>query len=163
MLKRKEEKIEVKWIENDQYYVKLFGRCQSFTMHDNPKVYEKMMAFDIATQKYLSIIFTGITSINSMSNETEIKSFMSSQMNINITTLIPHTEMDRLSTLIYVPVQPNKNHDYGFEVKFIHFTSMTIKLIEGTTILYSAYMITHRQIKVDETYSKLNTTKKRSL
>ena len=124
-----------------------------------PKVYEKMMAFDIATQKYLSIIFTGITSINSMTDETEIKSFMSSQMNINVTTLIPHTEMDRSSTLIYVPVQPNKNQDYGFEVKFNHFTSMTIKLIEGTTILYSAYMITHRQIKVDETYSKLNTTK----
>ena len=78
-----------------------------------------------------------------MTNETEIKSFMSSQMNINVTTLIPDTEMDHSSTLIYVPVQPNKNQDYGFEVKFNHFTSMTMKLSEGTTILYSAYMITH--------------------
>ena len=122
-----------------------------------PEVYEKMMAVDIATRKYLSVNFRRITSINSMSEETKPQSFMSSQMNINVTTLIPHTEMDRSSTLIYVPLQPNKKNDYGFEVKFNHFTSMTIKLIEGTTILYSAYMITHRQIKVDNIHSKLNT------
>ena len=35
---------------------------------------------------------------------------------------------------------------------------MTIKLIEGTTILYSAYTLTYGQIKVDEIYSKSNTT-----
>ena len=57
-----------------------------------------------------------------MTNETEIQSFMSSQININVTTLILHTEMDQSSTLIYVPVQPNKYRDYGFEVKFNHFT-----------------------------------------
>ena len=122
-----------------------------------PEVYEKMMAVDIATRKYLSLYFTSIRSINTTNKETKPQSFMSSQMNINATTLIPHTEMDRSSTLIYVPLQPNKENDHGFEVKFNHFTSMIIKLIEGTTILYSAYMITHRQIRVNNIHSKLNT------
>ena len=122
-------------------------------------IYEKMMVFDIATRKYLSVVFPDIDFKKSVSTTMAIQSFMSSQMNINATTLIPHTEMDRSSTLIYVPIQFNKHHNYGFEIKLNHFTSMTIKLKEGTTILYSAYMITHRQIKMDETYSTFNTTK----
>lgn len=41
--------------------------------------------------------------------------------------------------------------DYGFEIQFNYFTSMIIQLIEGTTLLYSAYMVTHRQIKMNQT------------
>ena len=35
---------------------------------------------------------------------------------------------------------------------------MTIKLIEGTTLLYSAYMVTHRQIKLNQTSPKSTPT-----
>ena len=74
-------------------------------------------------------------------------------MNINITASIPHTEFDRSSTLIYVPEQMNKMHSYGFEIKLNYFTSMVIRLITGTTIIYSAYMITHWQIKINNILS----------
>ena len=75
------------------------------------------------------------------------------QININITVSIPHTEPDRSSTLIYVPEQTNKNHSYRFEIKLNFFSLMVIRLITGTTIIYSAYMITHRQIKIDHILS----------
>ena len=74
-------------------------------------------------------------------------------MNINVTASIPHTEFDRSSTLIYVPEQVNKMHSYGFEIKLNYFTSMVIRLITGTTIIYSAYMITHQQIKINNILS----------
>ena len=35
---------------------------------------------------------------------------------------------------------------------------MTIKLIEGTTLLYSAYMVTHQQIKLNQTSAKSTPT-----
>ena len=47
----------------------------------------------------------------------------------------------------------NKMHSYGFEIKLNYFTSMVIRLITGTTIIYSAYMITHRQIKINNILS----------
>jgi len=124
------------------------------------KIDEKMMAFDTATQRFLSSVFADITLEKSRNNDTVLEPFMSSQININVTTLIPHTALDVSSTLIYIPAQTTKNHEYGFEIKFNHFTSMIIKLIEGTTLLYSAYMVTHRQIKLNHTSPKSTHTER---
>ena len=77
--------------------------------------------------------------------------FISTQININVTASIPHTEFDCSSTLIYFPEQVNKMHSYGFEIKLNYFTSMVIRLVTGTTIIYSAYMIT--QIKINNILS----------
>ena len=124
------------------------------------RIDEKMMVFNTATRRFLSSVFTDVTLEKLRKKDTGIEPFMSSQININVTTLIPHTELDVSSTLIYIPVQTTKNHEmeYGFEIKFNHFTSMTIKLIEGTTLLYSAYMVTHRQIKLNQTSPKSTPT-----
>ncbi len=92
------------------------------------KIDEKMMAFITATRRFLSSVFADVTLEKLRNNVTGIEPFMSSQININVTTLIPHTELDVSSTLIYILVQTTKNHEmeYGFEIKFNHFTSMII-------------------------------------
>ena len=80
-----------------------------------------------------------------------VQNYMSSQMNVNVTTQIPHTELDVSSTIIHVPAQKYQQNDYGFEVKFNHFLSFVVKLIPGTTIIYSPLMITHRQTQTSGT------------
>ena len=54
----------------------------------------------------------------------EIRSYMSSQFNINSVTHIPHTELDHSSTIIYVPQQAASNQKYYFEFVLNHFTSI---------------------------------------
>ena len=67
-------------------------------------------------------------------------------MNVNVTTKIPHTELEVSPTIIHVPAQKYRRNDYGFEVKLNHFLSFVVNLFPGTTIIYSPLMITHRQI-----------------
>ena len=114
-----------------------------------PQLIDKMFAYEINTKKYLSSLLPENYMKKLQIEKCQMESFMSTQININVTASIPHTEHDRSSTLIYVPQQTNKNHSYGFEIKLNFFSSMIIRLITGTTIIYSAYMITHRQIKID--------------
>jgi len=118
-----------------------------------PQLIEKMFAFDISTKKYLSSLLPEKYSKKLRIEKCQLEYFISTQININVTASIPHTEFDRSSTLIYVPEQMNKMHSYGFEIKLNYFTSMVIRLITGTTIIYSAYMITHRQIKINNILS----------
>ena len=114
-----------------------------------PELIDKMFAFEISTKKYLSSLLPENYIKKLRIEKCQMETFMSTQININVTVSIPHTEPDRSSTLIYVPEQTNKNHSYGFEIKLNFFSSMVIRLVTGTTIIYSAYMITHRQIKID--------------
>ena len=114
-----------------------------------PELIDKMFAFEISTKKYLSSLLPENYIKKLRIGKCQMETFMSTQININVTVSIPHTEPDRSSTLIYVPEQTNKNHSYGFEIKLNFFSSMVIRLVTGTTIIYSAYMITHRQIKID--------------
>lgn len=118
-----------------------------------PQLIDKMFAFDIITKKYLSYLLPQKYTKKFRSNKCQLETFMSTQINVNITVSIPHTEPDRSSTLIYVPEQKNKTSSYGFEIKLNYFTTMVVRLITGTTIVYSAYMITHRQIKIDSILS----------
>ena len=108
-----------------------------------PQLIDKMFAFDISTKNYLSSQLPEKYSKKLRIEKCQLDYFISMQMNINVTHSIPHTEFDRSSTLIYVPEQMNKIYSYGFEIKLNYFTSMVIRLITGTTIIYSAYMITH--------------------
>ena len=137
----------------NQVMLEYLQDAKTFPCEIIPNIYAKMMAFDTATRRFLPSVFTDFTLEKMRSNDSRIEPFMSSQININVTTLIPHTELDVSSTLIYVPMQTTKKYemDYGFEIQFNYFTSMIIQLIEGTTLLYSAYMVTHRQIKMNQT------------
>ena len=110
-----------------------------------PEVYENMMAVDISIRKYLSIIFTSITSINSMSKETRTQSFMSSQMNINFNTLIPHTEMDCLLTLIYVPLQPNKKI-----IMVLRWNLITLRQWPLSWLREQPYFTRHTRLRMDK-------------
>ena len=98
-----------------------------------------MFAFDKGTKNYLSSQLPEKYSKKLRMEKCQLDYFISTQMNINITASIPHTEFDRSSTLIYVPEQMNKMHSYGFEIKLNYFTSMVIRLITGTTIIYTQH------------------------
>lgn len=82
--------------------------------------------------------------------------YISSQFNINVTTKYPHTEFDQSSTVIFVPNQTTYSKDYFFEFRFNHFTSIHINLQRGTSLLYSAYLLVHRQISSDMIFSEMN-------
>lgn len=81
-----------------------------------------------------------------MCNFGEIRSYMSSQFNINSVTHIPHTELDQSSTIIYVPQQNSFHQKYYFEFVLNHFTSIQICLKPGTSIIYTSCLLVHRQI-----------------
>ena len=72
---------------------------------------------------------------------------LSTQLNINVTTQIEHTELDNSLTIIYIPNQPNDKSNFQFEFTINSFTKLQIVLHPGVTIIYSANMLTHRQIE----------------
>lgn len=82
--------------------------------------------------------------------------YISSQFNINATTKYPHTEFDRSSTVIFVPNQTNFSNDYFFEFRFNHFSSIRINLQCGISLIYSAYLLVHRQISSDLVFPEMN-------
>ena len=79
-------------------------------------------------------------------NVSQPRYYMSSQLNINSETLIPHTEFDHSSTVLYVPHQNPFYPLYYFEFQLNHFTSAQIRMTQGTSIVYSPNLLVHRQI-----------------
>ena len=91
-----------------------------------------------------------------ITNFDTIPSYISSQFNINATTKYPHTEFDQSSTVIFVPNQATYSNDFFFEFRFNHFSSIRINLQRGISLIYSAYLLVHRQISLDIILSELN-------
>ena len=82
-----------------------------------------------------------------------------SSLCINAVTKGWHTENDVTYTIISVPYQTERNHDiqYHFLFKLQGKYTLSIPLNEGTTVLFSGKMLTHRQSSnvFDTTYDDL--------
>ena len=61
---------------------------------------------------------------------------LSTQLNINVTTQIEHTELDNSLTIIYIPNQPNDKSNFQFEFTINSFKKLQIMLHPGVTIYF---------------------------
>ena len=84
----------------------------------------------------------------------EIRSYMSSQFNIDSVTKIPHTELDNSSTIIFVPNQNEYKKKYFFEFVLNYFTSIQVRLKPGISIIYTPSLLVHRQISCNMLHVK---------
>ena len=80
-------------------------------------------------------------------SSTFLRNFVSSYfVNIDAGSSEYHTEMDRTYTFIIVTPQLNFNeHDVQFSFMSSKNKKMNIKIQEGVSMIYSAYILTHRQ------------------
>ena len=82
--------------------------------------------------------------------------FWSSQICINAMTKLFHTELDSTYTVISVPHQKKDTCLPSFQFKIKEDTILEVPLQEGTTIIFSAYMLTHRQnLVIDESLKNM--------
>lgn len=87
-------------------------------------------------------------------NQEGIQSYMSSQLNVDSVTHIPHTELDQSSTIIFVPNQNQYKPKYYFEFVLNYFTSIQIRLKPGISIIYTPSLLVHRQISSKMLHAK---------
>lgn len=97
---------------------------------------------------------------NDKTNLDGISSYISSQFNINSTTKYPHTEFDQSSTIIFVPNQAKSHGNFLFEFRFNYFVSIRLNLQPGISLIYSAYLLVHRQISTDIIISEKKSSSK---
>ena len=89
---------------------------------------------------------------NKLENEVEAKVYLNCHLCLDAQTQMMHTEPDASYTIISVPTNVNRNDEKNlrpnkgkFEFMLNNDEIVSLSLSSGTILVYSGYMLTHRQ------------------
>ena len=77
--------------------------------------------------------------------ENDIPIYLSAQLNINAKTKYSHTEKDSSYTIIHVPNQDEKKHEFYFYFQIKQNKELRLRMINEMSMTYSSYLLTHSQ------------------